>query len=156
MQRIREGLKTRFRSLVTQRTGLDEMAVDDLATSTKLQSWEAVQIPERLRFSSRLAILLVGFFMLIVTFVPWTQTITVTGQLSAYTPFERPQDTHFEAHFRSARRLFPLYAFVWTQRASANICYIICFWRWRGPGGDSEAKSKFQCRVKTPFPLIGR
>ena len=92
MQRIREGLKTRFRSLVTQRTGLDEMAVDDLATSTKLQSWEAVQIPERLRFSSRLAILLVGFFMLIVAFVPWTQTITVTGQLSAYAPFERPQD----------------------------------------------------------------
>ena len=86
MQRIREGLKTRFRSLVTQRTGLDEMAVDDLATSTKLQSWEAVQIPERLRFSSRLAILLVGFFMLIVAFVPWPQTITVTGQLSAYTP----------------------------------------------------------------------
>ena len=48
VQRIREGLKTRFRSLVTRRTGLDEMAVDDLATSTKLQSWEAVQIPERL------------------------------------------------------------------------------------------------------------
>ncbi|HNV33577.1 MAG TPA: biotin/lipoyl-binding protein, partial [Nitrospira sp.] len=92
MQRIREGLKSRIRSLVTQRTGLDEMAVDDLATSTQLQSWEAVQIPERLRFSSRLAILLVGFFILIVAFVPWTQTITVTGQLSAYTPFERPQD----------------------------------------------------------------
>lgn len=48
VQRIREGLKIRLRSLVTQRTGLDEMAVDDLATSTKLQSWEAVQIPERL------------------------------------------------------------------------------------------------------------
>ena len=92
VQRIREGLKSRIRSLVTQRTGLDEMAVDDLATSTQLQSWEAVQIPERLRFSSRLAILLVGFFILIVAFVPWTQTITVTGQLSAYTPFERPQD----------------------------------------------------------------
>ena len=92
VQRIREGLKTRLRSLVTQRTGLDEMAVDDLATSTKLRSWEAVQIPERLRFSSRLAILLVGLFMLIVAFVPWTQTITVTGQLSAYTPFDRPQD----------------------------------------------------------------
>ena len=65
MERIREGLKTRIQSLVTQRTGLDEMAVDDLATSTKLLSWEAVQIPERLRFSSRLAILLVGLFMLI-------------------------------------------------------------------------------------------
>ena len=92
MERIREGLKTRIQSLVTQRTGLDEMAVDDLATSTKLLSWEAVQIPERLRFSSRLAILLVGLFMLIIAFVPWTQTITVTGQLSAYTPFDRPQD----------------------------------------------------------------
>jgi multidrug efflux pump subunit AcrA (membrane-fusion protein) len=92
VERIREGLKTRIHSLVTQRTGLDEMAVDDLATSTKLLSWEAVQIPERLRFSSRLAILLVGLFMLIIAFVPWTQTITVTGQLSAYTPFDRPQD----------------------------------------------------------------
>ena len=92
MQRIREGLKSRIHSLVTQRTGLDEMAVDELATSTKLLSWEAVQIPERLRFSSRLAILLVGLFMLIIAFVPWTQTITVTGQLSAYTPFDRPQD----------------------------------------------------------------
>ena len=70
MQRIREGLKSRIRSLVTQRTGLDEMAVDDLAISTQLQSWVAVQIPERLRFSSRLAILLVGFFILIVAFVP--------------------------------------------------------------------------------------
>ena len=25
-------------------------------------------------------------------FVPWTQTITATGQLSAYSPYERPQD----------------------------------------------------------------
>ena len=30
--------------------------------------------------------------LLIIAFVPWTQTITVTGQLSAYTPYERPQD----------------------------------------------------------------
>ena len=107
MQRIREGLKSRLRSLVTQRTGLDEMAVDDLATSTKLQSWEAVQIPERLRFSSRLAILLVVFFILIVAFVPWTQTITVTGQLSAYTPFERPQDV--EAQITGRIRKWHIY-----------------------------------------------
>jgi hypothetical protein len=86
VQRIREGLKSRLRSLVTQRTGLDEMAVDDLAISTQLQSWVAVQIPERLRFSSRLAILLVVFFILIVAFVPWTQTITVTGQLVGLYP----------------------------------------------------------------------
>ncbi len=92
VQRIREGLKTRLRSLVTQQTGLDELAIDDFAASTKLHAWEAVQIPERLRFSSRLAVLLVGFFILIVAFVPWTQTITVTGQLSAYAPSNRPQD----------------------------------------------------------------
>ena len=48
--------------------------------------------PRALRFSSRLAILLVGLFILIVAFVPWTQTITVTGQLSAIPPFDRPQD----------------------------------------------------------------
>lgn len=86
------GLKNRVRSLVTQETGLDEIAVDDLATSRKLQSWEAVQIPERLRFSSRLAIKLIALFILAIAFIPWTQTITVTGQLSAYTPYERPQD----------------------------------------------------------------
>lgn len=90
--RLGLGLKNKVRSLVRQETGLDEISVDNLATSAKLQSWEAVQIPERLKFSSRLAIKLVGLFLLIIAFVPWTQTITVTGQLSAYTPYERPQD----------------------------------------------------------------
>ena len=59
MQRFGDGLKTKVRSLISRPSGLDEIAVDDLATTTKLQSWEAVQIPERLRFSSRLAINLV-------------------------------------------------------------------------------------------------
>jgi multidrug efflux pump subunit AcrA (membrane-fusion protein) len=90
--RLTEGLRNKVRSLVKQDTGLDQIAIDDLATSNKLQAWEAVDIPERLRFSSRLAIKLVLLFILIIAFVPWTQTITVTGQLSAYTPFERPQD----------------------------------------------------------------
>ncbi len=92
MARLGLGLKNKIRSLVQQRSGLDEISVDDLATSAKLQSWEAVQIPERLKFSSRLAIKLVVLFLLIIAFVPWTQTITVTGQLSAYNPYERPQD----------------------------------------------------------------
>ena len=87
-----ESFRQKFRSLVQRPSGLDEIAVDDLATSSKLQAWEAVQIPERLRFSSRLAIKLVLLFLLIIAFVPWTQTITVSGQLSAYTPYERPQD----------------------------------------------------------------
>ena len=92
MQRFGDGLKTKVRSLISRPSGLDEIAVDDLATTTKLQSWEAVQIPERLRFSSRLAVILVGLFVLVIAFVPWTQTITVTGQLSAYSPYERPQE----------------------------------------------------------------
>jgi len=85
-------LREKVRLLVQRPTGLDEIAVDDLAASSKLRAWEAVQIPERLKFSSRLAILLILLFTAIIAFVPWTQTITVNGQLSAYTPYERPQD----------------------------------------------------------------
>ena len=92
MASLGQSLRQKVRLLVQRPTGLDEIAVDDLATSSKLRAWEAVQIPERLRFSSRLAIKLVLLFLLIIAFVPWTQTITVSGQLSAYTPYERPQD----------------------------------------------------------------
>ena len=92
MAGIGHSLRERVRLLVQRPTGLDEIAVDDFAASSKLRAWEAVQIPERLRFSSRLAIKLVLLFLLIIAFVPWTQTITVSGQLSAYTPYERPQD----------------------------------------------------------------
>ncbi len=92
MARLGSNLRNKVRSIVQRHTGLDEIAIDDLATSNKLQAWEAVEIPERLRFSSRLAIKLVLLFLLIIAFVPWTQTITVSGQLSAYSPFERPQD----------------------------------------------------------------
>jgi multidrug efflux pump subunit AcrA (membrane-fusion protein) len=86
------GLRDRIRSFVWGESGLDAISIDDLATSIKLQSWEEVQIPERLRFSSRLAITLVLLFLLVILFVPWTQTVTATGQMSAYTPYERPQD----------------------------------------------------------------
>lgn len=92
MARLGSNLRNKVRAMVQRHTGLDEIAIDDLATSNKLQAWEAVEIPERLRFSSRLAIKLVLLFLLIIAFVPWTQTITVSGQLSAYSPFERPQD----------------------------------------------------------------
>ncbi|NGZ97059.1 MAG: ABC transporter permease [Nitrospira sp. WS110] len=68
------------------------MTVDELAASTPLQSWENAQLPKGWRFSSRLPVTLVLLFLLIINFVPWTQTVTVTGQLSAYTPYERPQD----------------------------------------------------------------
>ncbi len=92
MAGLGQSLRHKVRSLVRLQTGLDEIAIDDLATSRKLHAWEAVQIPERLKFSSKLAIKLILLFLLIIAFVPWTQTITVTGQLSAYSPYERPQD----------------------------------------------------------------
>ena len=92
MARFTQNLGQRIRTLIQREKGLDEIAIDDLATSIKLRSWEAVQIPERLRFFSRLAVTLVLLFLLLIVFVPWTQTITVSGQLSAYRPSERPQD----------------------------------------------------------------
>ena len=43
-------LRSKLRALVDQPTGLEDIQVDHLATSQRLESWEAVQIPERLRF----------------------------------------------------------------------------------------------------------
>jgi multidrug efflux pump subunit AcrA (membrane-fusion protein) len=86
------GLEKRMRSLVQGESGLDELAIDQLLTSTQLQSWEEAQLPTGWRFSSRLPITLVLLFLLLIIFVPWTQTVTVTGQMSAFTPYERPQD----------------------------------------------------------------
>jgi multidrug efflux pump subunit AcrA (membrane-fusion protein) len=92
VQRVTDSLKGRVRSLVDRPTGLEDIDVDSFATSEKLRAWELVRIPEYLRKYGRMAIKLLLFFFLIVAFVPWTQTITATGQLSAYSPYERPQD----------------------------------------------------------------
>lgn len=92
MQRLQDSVRGRLRSLIDQPTGLDDIEIDNLATSLKLQSWELVKIPQYLRTYGRRAIKLCLAFFCIVAFVPWTQTITTTGQLSAYTPAERPQE----------------------------------------------------------------
>ncbi|MDQ6733206.1 MAG: HlyD family secretion protein [Nitrospirota bacterium] len=91
MERL-PSVRSKIRALVDQPTGLADIEVDHLATSQHLQSWETVQIPDRLRFSARLAVTLLLLFAFVIAFVPWTQTITATGQLSAYSPYERPQD----------------------------------------------------------------
>ena len=87
-----DGSKTSLPPLVERQTSLVDIHIDDMATSAQLRSWELVKIPLYLRrygwWSIRLLLLL--FFLLL--FVPWTQTITVTGQLSAYSPYDRPQD----------------------------------------------------------------
>lgn len=92
VDRVHPSVENRVRSLMPRESGLDDIAGDELLASAKLQSWEQAQLPMRWRFSSRLPITLFLLFVVIITVIPWTQTITVTGQMSAYTPYERPQD----------------------------------------------------------------
>ena len=65
-----------------------------LPSTKRLKSHAAVRIPRRLRTWSRSATGLFLVFGMTVSFVPWTQTVTVQGQLSAYSPSERPQEIH--------------------------------------------------------------
>ena len=60
----------------------------------RLQSRALVRVPRRLRTWSRSALIMFVVFGAIVCFVPWTQTVTVQGKLSAYSPTERPQEIH--------------------------------------------------------------
>lgn len=90
IERFAETLKG---SSAVESTGLEPLlTIDDLATSRKLQAWEMAQIPEYLRSWSRKAIRILSIFFLALAFAPWTQTVTTRGQLSAYSPYERPQD----------------------------------------------------------------
>jgi len=76
-----------------QSTGLESLQqVDDFATSQKLRSWEISQITTNMHRWGRKAIRVLLIFFLALAFMPWTQTITTSGQLSAYSPYERPQD----------------------------------------------------------------
>ena len=60
----------------------------------RLQSQRLVRVPRRLRAWARFSLIMFIVFGAIVCFVPWTQTVTVQGQLSAYSPTERPQEIH--------------------------------------------------------------
>lgn len=68
--------------------------VEESLSQEGLRSWAAVQIPNRLRTAGRLAVWLFVLVTVAVAFIPWTQTITASGQLWAYPPFDRPQDIH--------------------------------------------------------------
>ncbi|MGH7260423.1 MAG: HlyD family secretion protein [Nitrospiraceae bacterium] len=93
-------IKESVNSLVEYQTSLADINIDDVATSTQLRSWELVQIPPYLRRYGwwSIGLLLLGFLLLM--FVPWTQTITTSGQLSAYSPYERPQDIEAQIQAR--------------------------------------------------------
>jgi multidrug efflux pump subunit AcrA (membrane-fusion protein) len=85
-------LKLKMKALVDNPAGLEDIDIDNFAVSTKLRAWELVKIPPYLRSYGKTAVKILLIFFLLLAFVPWTQTITVMGQLSAYSPFERPQD----------------------------------------------------------------
>jgi multidrug efflux pump subunit AcrA (membrane-fusion protein) len=87
-----ESVKGPAGPLVERQTNLVDIQIDDLAVSSRLQSWELVQVPPYLRRYGWWAVRILVLGFLLLMFVPWTQTITVTGQLSAYSPYERPQD----------------------------------------------------------------
>ncbi len=75
-------------------TSWGEIPPDHVQTSAGLHAWQSVRIPNRLRLAARWAMGLFVLFMIMVVFVPWTQTVTAQGQLSAYSPLERPQSIH--------------------------------------------------------------
>ncbi|MBI3603640.1 MAG: biotin/lipoyl-binding protein [Nitrospirae bacterium] len=92
MPSIRNSIKGKVKALVDLPTGLDDIEIDDFATSTQLRAWELARIPDYLRRYGRIAIKLLLLLFVAIAFIPWTQTVIATGQLSAYTPYERPQD----------------------------------------------------------------
>ncbi len=60
----------------------------------RFASWAAVRVPSNLHVWTRVVVGLFLFLTLTLSFVPWTQTIKAQGQLSAYSPADRPQEMH--------------------------------------------------------------
>lgn len=60
----------------------------------QLISQNLVHVPRRLRLWGWFAITIFIIFFTALLYVPWTQTVTVQGKLSAYSAIERPQEVH--------------------------------------------------------------
>ena len=60
----------------------------------ELNSQALVNVPRRLRRWTWFAFTIFIIFSAALFFVPWTQTVTVQGKLSAYSAIERPQEVH--------------------------------------------------------------
>lgn len=71
-----------------------QVALPASRLSPHFNSWMAVKIPPKLSRWVRVVIGLCLLFFSTLVFVPWTQTISAQGQLSAYSPYERPQLIH--------------------------------------------------------------
>ncbi len=80
------------RALVQRGVGLEAIAIEQGPALAKLPCWQAVQIPRGMFTASRAILTILLLFLIVLEFVPWTQTIQATGKVSAYTPYDRPQN----------------------------------------------------------------
>ena len=80
------------RALVQRGIGLEAITIEQGPALAKLPCWQAVQIPRGMFTASRAILTILLLFLIILEFVPWTQTIQATGKVSAYTPYDRPQN----------------------------------------------------------------
>ncbi len=93
MARLGHGNEDREeRGLVRRGTGLEAITIEEGPALAKLPCWDAVQIPQAMFATSRVILTVLLLFLIILEFVPWTQTISATGKVSAYTPYDRPQN----------------------------------------------------------------
>ncbi|NGZ95413.1 MAG: ABC transporter permease [Nitrospira sp. WS110] len=79
------------RALVTRGVGLEAIAIEQGSALSKLPCWENVKLSGSMFTASRAILTILLVFLIILEFVPWTQTIQATGKVSAYTPYDRPQ-----------------------------------------------------------------
>lgn len=80
------------RALVKRGVGLEAVAIDQGSALAKLPCWENVKLSGGMFTASRAILTILLVFLIILEFVPWTQTIQATGKVSAYTPYDRPQN----------------------------------------------------------------
>ncbi|MGE0645206.1 MAG: HlyD family secretion protein [Nitrospira sp.] len=79
------------RALVRRGVGLEAIAIEQGSALSKLPCWENVKLSSGMFTASRAILTILLVFLIILEFVPWTQTIQASGKVSAYTPYDRPQ-----------------------------------------------------------------
>jgi multidrug efflux pump subunit AcrA (membrane-fusion protein) len=95
------------RALVKRGVGLEAITIEQASALAKLPCWQAVQIPGGMFTASRAILTILILFLIILEFVPWTQTIQASGKVSAYTPYDRPQ--HIESRITGRVKAWHIY-----------------------------------------------
>ncbi|NJN69950.1 MAG: hypothetical protein HC801_06580 [Nitrospira sp.] len=95
------------RALVRKGVGLEAIAIEKGSALTTLPCWESVKLSGGMFTASRAILTILLVFLIILEFVPWTQTISAQGQVSAYTPYDRPQ--HIESRITGRVKAWHIY-----------------------------------------------